>query len=64
MGKPRRKYVMRGFPGGWKIWNNKTQKWWGESYELQPTELVNELNGKKRPEVIVKLTKKFQKDKR
>lgn len=64
MGKPRRKYVMRGIPGGWRIWNNKTNKWWGEFYELQPDELVNELNGKKRPEVIVTLTRRFQKEKR
>lgn len=64
MGKPGKRYVAKGVPGGWKIWNNLTQHWWGQLYEKQPDELVEELNGAKRPEVIVQLTKKFQKDKR
>ena len=64
MGKPKRRYVLKGITGGWRIWNRKTQKWWGELYERQPDELVDELNGAKRPEVIVELTRKFQLDKR
>lgn len=64
MRKPRRRYVAKGVPGGWGIWNNLTQKWWGQLYDRQPDELVNELNGEKRPEVIIELTKRFQKDKR
>jgi len=64
MGKPRRRYVGKGVPGGWRIWNKKSRKWWGQLYEKQPDELLSELNGLKRPEVIVKLTRKYQKDKR
>lgn len=64
MGKPKRRYVAKGVPGGWRIYNKLSKKYWGELYERQPDELVNELNGQKRPEVIVKLTRKFQKDKR
>ncbi len=64
MGKPRRKYVAKGIPGGWRIWNKKAQKWWGELYERQPDELLEELNGEKRPEVLVKLTRRYQKDTR
>lgn len=64
MGQNKRKFVAKGVPGGWRIWNNKTAKWWGELYERQPDELVIELNGEKRPHVLVELTRKFQKDKR
>ena len=60
MGKPRRRYVTKGVPGGWRIWNNKSKKWWGQLYERQPDELVDELNGQKRPEIIVALTRRFQ----
>ena len=64
MGKPSRRYVAKGIAGGWRIWNNLSKRWWGQLYERQPDELVNELNGQKRSDVIVKLTSKFQKDKR
>lgn len=61
MGKPSRKYVAKGVPGGWRIWNNRAKQWWGQIYEKQPDELINELNREKRPEIIVQLTRKFQK---
>ena len=64
MGKPRRRYVAKGVPGGWRIWNNKSKKWWGQLYERQPDELLVELNGPKRPAIIVELTRKYQKAKR
>ncbi|TRX47052.1 hypothetical protein FNH22_30620 [Fulvivirga sp. M361] len=64
MGKPSRRYVSKGVPGGWMIWNKKSNRWWGELYQLQPDELVNELNGQKRPEVITEFIRKFQKTKR
>lgn len=64
MGKSQRSYVTKGVPGGWRIWNNKSRKWWGQLYERQPDELIEELNGESRPEIIVVLTRKFQKDKR
>lgn len=31
-------------PGGYRIWDNKRQRWWGELYELCPDELLAELN--------------------
>jgi hypothetical protein len=40
----RRRYVARGVPGGWRIWDNKAHRWWGDHYEVQPDELVAELN--------------------
>lgn len=64
MGKPRRKYVAKGVPGGWRIWNSQLKRWWGQLYERQPDELVAELNGEKSPERLVQLIRRFQKDKR
>ena len=56
--------MAKGVPGGWRIWNNKSKKFWGELYERQPDELLDELNGKFRSDEIVRLTRKYQKDKR
>lgn len=28
MGKPSRRYVAKGVPGGWRIWNNLAKQWW------------------------------------
>ena len=64
MGKPKRRYVTRGVPGGWRIFNKLTNRFWGQLYELQPDDLVAELNGQRRPEVITDLTRKYQKAKR
>ncbi|MEO1050913.1 MAG: hypothetical protein AAFX87_09805 [Bacteroidota bacterium] len=64
MSKSKRRYVCKGVPGGWRIWDNKIKRWWGQLYELQPDELANELNGSKRNEVIIELTRFFQKHKR
>ncbi|MGY1580699.1 hypothetical protein [Streptomyces sp. MN13] len=40
----RRRYVARGVPGGYRIWN-QGRRWWGDVYELCPDDLVAELNG-------------------
>lgn len=41
----RRRYVARGVQGGYRIWDNKARRWWGDLYELCPDELLDELNG-------------------
>lgn len=41
----RRRYVACGVPGGYRIWDNRGRKWWGEVYELCPDDLLAELNG-------------------
>ncbi|GAA2280005.1 hypothetical protein GCM10010402_40900 [Actinomadura luteofluorescens] len=41
----RRRYVARGVPGGYRIWDNRRRKWWGDVYELCPDDLLTELNG-------------------
>ncbi|UGT38940.1 hypothetical protein LTV02_22820 [Nocardia yamanashiensis] len=53
----KRRYVARGVPGGYQIWDNKARRWWGERVELCPDELVAELNGAHRPEQITDLTR-------
>lgn len=56
-----KRYVMKSEAGkGWRVWNNQQKKWWGNWLPSQPIELVAELNGLKRPEVIVTLTQKYQ----
>jgi len=40
----KRRYVARGVPGGYRIWDNRARRWWGDLYELCPDDLVNVLN--------------------
>jgi hypothetical protein len=51
----RRRYVARGVQGGYRIWDNKARRWWGELYELCPDELLAELNGGRDYEKITAL---------
>jgi hypothetical protein len=53
----RRRYVLRGVPGGWRIWDNSARGFWGELYEVCPEELVDELNGNASVDAITALTK-------
>jgi hypothetical protein len=56
MGKPKRRFVAKAESGkGWRIWDNKMQKWWGERYEDFPEKLLVELNGDKTPDRIKQL---------
>ena len=64
MGKPKRRFVAKGVPGGYRIWNKKAQKYWGETYDFFPEDLLNELNNQKRPEKLLELKRKAQKLKR
>jgi len=56
----RRRYVARGVPGGYRIWDNTARRWWGELYELCPDELLTELNGPGRPEQITELQRRYR----
>jgi hypothetical protein len=53
----RRRYVLRGVPGGWRIWDNTARRFWGELYEVCPDELVDELNGHAGFAAVTALTK-------
>ncbi|CAM5450332.1 putative protein OS=Streptomyces tendae OX=1932 GN=GUR47_12995 PE=4 SV=1 [Streptomyces tendae] len=42
----RRRYAARAdVPGGYRIWDDKGRRWWGDLYELCPDDLLTELNG-------------------
>ncbi|MEU9104220.1 hypothetical protein AB0D54_07600 [Streptomyces xanthophaeus] len=56
----RRDYVARGVPGGYRIWQTRGGRWWGELYELCPDDLLAELNGKKDPEKITALLRRYR----
>lgn len=53
------RYIARATQGkGWRIWNRLMKQWWGNYCPDYPVAILQELNGKKRPEKIVQLTKK------
>jgi hypothetical protein len=60
----RRRYVARGVPGGYRIWDNKARRWWGDLYELCPDELLDELNGDRDYGKITALLRTFRARKR
>jgi hypothetical protein len=60
----RRRYVARGVPGGYRIWDNKNRRWWGELYQLCPDDLLTELNGDADYDTITALLKKYRAVKR
>ena len=60
----RRRYVARGVPGGYRIWDNKTRHWWGDLYELCPDDLLTELNGAKNYQKITDMLKRYRAQKR
>jgi hypothetical protein len=60
----RRRYVARGVPGGYHIWDNKARRRWGDLYEVCPDELLDELNGTHDPEKITALLRGYRAHKR
>jgi hypothetical protein len=51
----KRRYVARGVPGGYRIWDNWGRRWWGDLYELCPDDLLAELNGQARSAEVTAL---------
>ena len=61
MGKRKRRYVGRAIATmGWRIWDNKRHRFWGEVYYPYPQTLLDELNGEKRLQLLAHLGKKSQ----
>jgi hypothetical protein len=60
----RRRYVARGVPGGYRIWDNRGRRWWGDLYELCPDDLLTELNGAADQVRITALMKRYRAQKR
>ncbi|WP_280714773.1 hypothetical protein [Kitasatospora sp. MAP5-34] len=56
----RRRYVARGVPGGYRIWDNTVRRWWGDHYEFCPDDLLSELNGEANPEKLTALLKRYR----
>jgi len=60
----RRRYVARGVPGGYRIWDHKARRWWGDHYEVCPDDLLTELNGGADPARITTRLKRYRAAKR
>jgi hypothetical protein len=60
----RKLYVARGVPGGYRVWDNKRQRWWGDLYQLCPDDLLDELNGEADYQKITVLLKRYRAQKR
>jgi hypothetical protein len=59
-----RRYVARGVPGGYRIWDNKRRRWWGDLYELCPDDLLVELNHGASYDKVTALLKRYRAMKR
>ena len=61
--KNSRRFVAKAEAGnGWRIWDRKMKKWWGQRYKHRPDQIVDELNGQKRPDMLVELQRKYKDD--
>ncbi|MFC8256077.1 hypothetical protein ACFUNF_00020 [Streptomyces sp. NPDC057291] len=60
----KRRYVARGVPGGYRIWDNRGRRWWGDLYELCPDLLLVELHGAADSQKITALLKQYRSQKR
>lgn len=56
----RRRYVARGVPGGYRIWDSRGRKWWGEVYEFCPDDLLTELNGDADYQKVTALLRRYR----
>lgn len=56
--------MARGVPGGYRIWDNKVRRWWGDLYEVCPDDLLAELNGAKDEAKVTKLLRRYRAHKR
>jgi hypothetical protein len=56
--------VARGVPGGYRIWDNKRRRWWGDLYDLCPDDLLNELNDDADYQRVTALLKHYRAQKR
>ncbi|MGP3633813.1 hypothetical protein ACTU45_10675 [Streptomyces sp. 24-1644] len=59
-----RRYVARGVPGGYRIWDNTGRRWWGDHCELCPDDLLAELNGAADGARVTMLLKRYRAMKR
>lgn len=55
-----RRYVARGY----RIWDNKARRWWGDLYDFCPDALLDELNGDRDPARLTALMKRYRAERR
>jgi len=59
VGTPDIRYVAKAEAGqGWRIWDRKARRWWGQPYQHYPEQLPAELGGDKRPEQLTELIRR------
>ena len=52
-----KRYVAKNIEGtGWSIWDRDEHKWWGSPFREYPEDLLAELNGPMRPEILAELS--------
>ncbi|GAA2600531.1 hypothetical protein GCM10010399_34170 [Dactylosporangium fulvum] len=56
--------MARGVAGGYRIWDNRARRWWGDQYQLCPDELLDELNGARDYAKITALLRRYRAQKR
>jgi hypothetical protein len=60
VGKSADRFVAKAEAGeGWRVWDRKMRKWWGERYRHYPEQLLAELNGEKNPDRLTRLIKQM-----
>jgi hypothetical protein len=65
MGVKERRFVGKAVPGeGWRVWDRKLNRWWGQVYRELPATLLDELNWNKDPGRLVELTRGLRKSRR
>lgn len=52
--------MAKGVPGGYRIWDNKVRRWWGDLYEMCLDDLLTELNGNAAHEKITELLRRYR----
>lgn len=63
MGERSDRFVAKAEAGqGWRVWDRKMKKLWGERYRHYPEILLSELNGAKCPERLTELVKQLASD--
>jgi hypothetical protein len=56
--KAARRFVAQAAAGaGWRVWDKKARRWWGPVFAAHPAELIDELNGAKRPDRLTELVR-------
>jgi hypothetical protein len=52
------RYVARAEAGvGWRVWDRRLKRWWGNFFADHPAEILQELNGQARPEALAALAR-------